>query len=72
LIFDSTSLEDVAEEFNRNSERPLVIEGAGLEDFHISGAFSSADPQSLLRFLRAQPGVKVNERAGKIVVSSGD
>jgi transmembrane sensor len=72
LIFDSTSLEDVAEEFNRNSERPLVIDGTGLEDFHISGAFSSADPQSLLRFLRAQPGIQVTERDGRIVVSRSD
>lgn len=72
LIFDSTSLEEVAEEFNRNSDRPLIIEGKGLEDFHISGAFSSADPQSLLRFLRAQPGIQVTERDGGIVVSRGD
>lgn len=71
LIFDSTPLDEVAEEFNRNNTRPLVIEGAGLEDFHVSGAFSSSDPEPLLRFLRAQSGIQVVERSDSIVVSRG-
>lgn len=72
LIFESTPLADVAEEFNRNNARPLVIEGKGLEDFHVSGAFSSTDPQPLLRFLRAQAGITVTDQRDKIVVSRRD
>jgi transmembrane sensor len=72
LIFNSTALDDVAEEFNRNNERPLVIEGTGLEDFHVSGAFSSTNPEPLLRFLRAQSGIRVTEHSDRIVVSRAD
>lgn len=68
LVFDSTPLEDVVAEFNRHSSRSLVIQGDGLEDFHISGAFSSTDVQPFLRFLRAQPGVEVIEERDRIVI----
>lgn len=69
LIFDSTPLSEVAEEFNRNNTRPLVIEGKALEDLHVSGAFSSSDPEPLLRFLRAQDGIEIAEQHDRIVVS---
>jgi transmembrane sensor len=69
LIFDTTPLEDVAAEFNRNSDRPIVVESRGLEDFHVSGAFSSTDVGSFLRFLRAQNGVEVIEEPDRIVIT---
>jgi len=69
LVFDSTPLNDVVEEFNRYNTRQLVIEGAGLEDFQVSGAFSSADPTPLLRFLRAQGTVRVTESRDRIVIT---
>ena len=69
LVFDSTPIEDVAAEFNRHSSRTLVIQGNGLADFNISGAFSSTDVQPLLRFLRAQPGVEVIEEQDRIVIA---
>jgi len=72
LIFDSTTLEDVAEEFNRNSNRPIIIDGSGLQNFHISGAFSSADPEPLLQFLRAQPGIRIVDHRDRIVVSRSE
>jgi len=68
LVFDATALEDVVAEFNRHSSRPLVIEGSGLQDFDISGAFSSTDVGPFLRFMRAQPGVEVIEEQGRIVI----
>jgi transmembrane sensor len=68
LIFDTTPLEDVAAEFNRNSDRPIVVQSRGLEDFHVSGAFSSTDVASFLRFLRAQDGVEVIEAPDRIVI----
>ncbi|MEJ0039706.1 MAG: FecR domain-containing protein [Gammaproteobacteria bacterium] len=69
LVFETTPLEDVAAEFNRNSERTLVIRGHGLDDFHVSGAFSSTDVQPFLRFLRAQNGVEVIEERDRIIIS---
>ncbi len=69
LEFESASLSEVAEEFNRYNERQLVIEDPTLYDFHISGVFSSSDPGSLVRFLRERPGVQVTETASEIRVS---
>jgi transmembrane sensor len=54
-------LRDVLDEFNRYNSRQLVIEDRALDDFHISGVYSSTDPASLLRFLREQPGIEVFE-----------
>jgi len=69
LVFESASLSDVAEEFNRYNERQLVIQDPKLYDFHISGVFSSTDPASLVRFLRQRPGVKVVETASEIRIA---
>lgn len=69
LVFESATLTEVAEEFNRYNERQLVIEDAELYDFHISGVFSSSEPGALLRFLRSRPGVQVSEAGGEIRVS---
>lgn len=60
IIFESATLSEVAEEFNRYNERQVIIDPA-LNEFHISGVFSSTDPDSLIRFLRARPGIKVTE-----------
>lgn len=69
LVFESASLAEVAEEFNRYNERQLVVQDADLYDFHISGVFSSTDPASLIRFLRERPGVRVIETASEIKVA---
>ncbi len=69
LVFESASLAEVAEEFNRYNERQLVVRDADLYDFHISGVFSSTDPASLIRFLRERPGVQVIETASEIQVT---
>jgi transmembrane sensor len=61
IVFDLTSLPDVVQEFNRYNVRKLVVSDARLNDFHITGVFSSTDPASLLRFLLAQPGITVEE-----------
>jgi len=66
LVFESASLSDVAEEFNRYNERQLVIQDPKLYDFHISGVFSSTDPTSLIRFLRQRPGIKVTETSSEV------
>jgi transmembrane sensor len=61
LIFDNASLGEVAEEFNRYSTRPIIVESRALDTFHVSGTYSLSNPESLLRFLRVQPGIKLIE-----------
>lgn len=68
IVFESATLSDVAEEFNRYNQRQLVIQDPKLYGFHISGIFSSTDPDSLIKFLRERPGVKVTETYGEIRV----
>jgi transmembrane sensor len=59
LVFDASTLSEVAEEFNRYNAKPIVIDDAALDRFPISGSFSSTDSASLLRFLEAQPHIEV-------------
>jgi transmembrane sensor len=69
LVFESSSLTEVAEEFNRYNRRPLVITDPGIATMRISGMFSSIDPVVFLKFLRAQPELKVEETDREIRVS---
>lgn len=69
LVFDAVPLREVAAEFNRYNSRPMVLDGAGLENLAIIGVFSSTDPASLLRFLRTQPGVDVVEEDDRILIT---
>jgi len=69
LVFNSTPLTDVAHEFNRYNVRQLAVSNAELEQFYVSGVFSSTDPTSLLRFLRAQRGIRVDETDTEIRIS---
>jgi transmembrane sensor len=69
LIFDSTPLTDVAAEFNRYNVRPLTISDGTLNTFLVSGVFSSADTASLLRFLRTQQGINIEETDTEIRIS---
>lgn len=59
LVLDASRLSDVVEDFNRYNQRQLVIEDRDLDDFHVSGVYSSTDPASLIRFLEAQPTIRV-------------
>ena len=68
IVFESATLSDVAEEFNRYNQRQLIVKDPTLYGFHISGVFSSTDPDSLIKFLRQRPGVKVTETNGEIRV----
>jgi transmembrane sensor len=69
FVFEDTPLAEVAEEFNRYSVRQLVIDDAELARRPISGIYSSADPESLIGFLRAQPQLQVTETAHEIRVA---
>lgn len=69
LVFDNTPLEQVAAQFNLYSSRRLVIVDPALRTVGISGVYSSADPVSLIGFLRAQPTLLVTETDDEIRVS---
>jgi transmembrane sensor len=66
LVFESASLSDVADEFNRYNDKQLIVEDASLDTFHVSGVFSSTDPASLIRFLRARPELRIVETDSQI------
>jgi transmembrane sensor len=68
LVFESATLDEVVEEFNRYNDRQLVIEEGGPVGFHISGVFSSTDPASLVRFLSERRGLRVHETDEEILI----
>jgi transmembrane sensor len=72
LVFDTASLFEVAEEFNRYNTRRLVIDKDESYDFHISGVFSSTDPSSLIRFLQARRDLRVVATETEIRVSKNN
>jgi transmembrane sensor len=69
LVFSSTPLPEVADEFNRYNERQLVV-GPALDTFRISAVFSASDIPALLRFLRVQPNLVIEESDREIRISA--
>jgi len=67
LIFESATLDDVAAEFNRYNERRILVD-EGAKGFLINGSFLSTNPDSLLIFLRTQPGIVVRETPAAIYI----
>lgn len=61
MVFKSSPLPAVAEEFNRYNTKQVVIADTSLDSFRISGVYSSRDPATLIRFLREQPGIVVED-----------
>lgn len=66
MVLQNASLDEVADEFNRYNARPLKVEPGKFAEFRVSGIYSSTNPASLLRFLRAQPGIAVVESEDEI------
>jgi transmembrane sensor len=70
LVFSSSPLVVVVDEYNRYHEKRLRVADPALSDFRISGVFSAADAASLIAFLRAQPSIEVEDTDTEIVLKS--
>ena len=71
LVYASTPLSVVVEEFGRFNYRRIVIASPELAAFRVTGVFRPFDPESLsdlVLYLRRQPGIEVVERANQISV----
>ncbi len=71
LIFKSNALAEIAEEFNRyNRNVQIRIEGEALRARRYGGTFDADDPQSLIDFLRPEPGLQILQEGGEIRISA--
>jgi ferric-dicitrate binding protein FerR (iron transport regulator) len=70
IVFNSTPLSDVVDEFNRYNPRQLVIVDPTIANMKISGEFSSTNPDSLLKGLNALGQFKVRETPSRIEISA--
>ncbi|MGH8242905.1 MAG: FecR family protein [Steroidobacteraceae bacterium] len=69
IVFDSATIADVAQEFNRYNARQIVLQDTDMTYLKNSVEFTSTDPTSLIRFLRERPGIAITETDGEIQVS---
>lgn len=69
LIFDQSSLADVAREFNRYSERQLVVDETAAR-IQVGGAFDAANVEGFARLLHAGFGLDVRVGRDEIRISS--
>lgn len=58
LTFRSEPLSTVVDEFNRYNPRRIVLDDS-VEDFPVTATFASTDSASLIRFLEAQPEMRL-------------
>ena len=71
LVLDSVPLKEVAEEFNRYSTRPLIVEDSGAHELRLSGVFST-DPDFLIRYLRERTDIRIQETDTEIHILRHD
>ena len=61
LVFDSTPLSEVIQEFARYNARPLFVDDPKLLSLHISGTFPTTDSTQLVNFLAQRFGLVVHD-----------
>lgn len=69
LIFRDEPLAQIASEFNRYNERPLIVEGPATRSRRITGVFHADDPGALIAFLERDADLSVQIRDDKIVIN---
>lgn len=70
IVFNSTPLSDVVDEFNRYNKRQLLITDPKIGNTKISGQFSSSNPDSLLKGLDALNTFNIHETPDRIEISA--
>jgi transmembrane sensor len=71
LIFEETTLTEVAAEFARYNEKSIHILGEPLASMRITGIFNATDQASFVEFLRTHADVRVHEDARGWVLQAG-
>jgi transmembrane sensor len=69
LIFDQSTLTDAASEFNRYSQRKLVITDPAIARMRISGRFESSNVEAFTRLLRQAYGLHVADEGAVVKIS---
>jgi transmembrane sensor len=69
LVFHSTSLAEVAEEFNLYNKQRILIEGAAVRDKQVSGIFDVDRPQSIALFAAEDPSLSVRREGENWIIS---
>lgn len=67
IVFDSATLLEIADEFNRYSSRQFRAEDHGPTPLRLSGVFTT-DPDFFIQYLRELPGITVRESDKEISV----
>jgi transmembrane sensor len=70
LVFRGDTLLEVAREFDRYNERPIVIEDESIGGRQLTGVFDADDPESLVLFLAKDPGMALKVRSDVVVVTA--
>jgi transmembrane sensor len=71
ITFNHASLDKVAAEFNRYTQKRIEIISPSLKTFEISGVFSTDDTAAFIAFLRSLDRVRVEETPTQIRVFEG-
>lgn len=69
LIFENTSLGDVAAELNRYNKRKVIIADARAADIHISASFRTSGTEDLSQLAHVLFGLKVERGSMETVIS---
>jgi ferric-dicitrate binding protein FerR (iron transport regulator) len=68
LKFDDVSLEEMAREFNRYHHVQVRLEGIRAGSHHYSALFDEGDPGTLVRFLKQERDLLVEQVGNEIVI----
>jgi transmembrane sensor len=70
LVFDGSSLAEVADDFNRYNRQQLLISDPSVAAIRISGTFKASNVEAFVRLLKEAYGLKVESTAdGKLKIS---
>lgn len=68
IAFDQRPLGEVAAEFNRYGQVPILVQTDSLRDLRISGVFNAYDTDSFLTFISRLDGVQIDRTAARILI----